>query len=521
MVYSDWNIVVIDGEEESRRLVSGTLRNEGYAVHEAADGEGALRVVRETPPHLILLDLALSDTDPRRLLRMLKKRAPDADVMLTTRQRRMPSQAEDTEVDDYIEKPVDQSDLISKVRSLEIRRHFLKDVPFIGKNEKVIQMMETVLQIAPTDIRVMITGESGTGKDLIAQAIHEHSRRKNGPFVPINCGALAEGVLESELFGHEKGAFTNAVSQRKGVFEQADSGTIFLDEVGEMPLATQVKLLRVLEQQQFLRVGGSTPIRSDARVISATNKDLEGAIGEGAFRRDLYYRLNAVPMHLPALRDRPDDIPRLIHHFITETRTKHNIEFPGFSDDAMSRLVAFEWPGNIRQLQHLIDRLAVTMKGHIIQVEDLPDTVYSPPQLDRGLPVAVNMSREELEREMLYKILWELRVMMGELPAKVIEALGGSKSVPFHLPEKIDVPPVTPPQQRPRTRIEPVATQSLGTWDELQKEAILRALELYKGNREKAAQHLGIGVRTIYRKIEKFGLDREINEEDKVNSQTY
>ena len=357
----------------------------------------------------------------------------------------------------------------------------------------------------------MITGESGTGKDLVAQAIHEHSGRKDGPFVPINCGALAEGVLESELFGHEKGAFTNAINQRKGVFEQADGGTIFLDEVGEMPLGTQVKLLRVLEQQQFLRVGGSRPVKTDVRVISATNIDIESAIVDGTFRRDLYYRLNAVPLHLPALRERRDDIPRLIHHLSDAARKKHGIEFRGFSDDALGHLISFDWPGNIRQMQHLVDRLAVTMKGRLVELDDLPDTVYSPPQMDRSLPVPVNRSREEMEREMLYKILWELRVMMGELPDRVVEAMGGQVQPPFPLPQHTDLPG---PGPLPLTPIESTPQEPLGTWDDIQKEAISRALDLYHGNRERAAQHLGIGVRTIYRKIEKYGLDSDPEDEN-------
>lgn len=504
---NEWHVLVIDAEEESRRLVAETLRDESFSVLEASDSEGALRIARDSIPDLILLDLALPDTDPMRLLRMLRKRCPDVDVMLTTRQREMPSQADEPGVDDYIEKPIDTSDLVSKVRSLEIRRHFLKDVQFIGKNAKIVQMMETVLQIAPTDIRVMITGESGTGKDLVARAIHEHSRRKTGPYVPINCGALAEGVLESELFGHEKGAFTNALTQRKGVFEQADKGTIFLDEVGEMPISTQVKLLRVLEQQQFLRVGGSRPIQTDVRIVSATNKDLEGAIADGTFRRDLFYRLNAVPLHLPALRERRDDIPRLLHQLGEAAQKQHGTNFPGFDGDALSLLIRYDWPGNIRQMQHLIDRLVVTMNGRIVKTEDLPEAIYSPPQIDRGLPVPVNRSREELEREMLYKILWELRVMMGDLPDRVVEALSGLPSPSFHTRERRDLPVVG--SRQPLTPIEPSTEAELGTWDDIQKEAIARALDLYGGNREKAAQHLDIGVRTIYRKIEKFGLDRE------------
>ena len=512
---SDWIILVIDSEQDSRRFAVETLRAEGYTVLEAESGESALRMMRETPPHLILLDLALTDTNPERILRMLKKKNPQLDVILTTRQRQIPPQANHPDVDDYIEKPVDPSDLMAKVRSLEIRHQFLQDIQFIGKNEHIIQMMETVLQVAPTDIQVLITGESGTGKDVIAQAIHEHSRRRHGPFIPVNCGAIAEGVIESELFGHERGAFTGATGRRQGMFEQADGGTILLDEIAEMPLATQVKLLRVLEEQQFLRVGGNEPTRTDVRIVAATNKNLEDAIHDGTFRRDLYYRLNVVHIHLPALRERRDDIPRLIDHFVSETTQKHQVAFAGFTEETLAWLMNYNWPGNIRELRNIIDRLAVTMNGRKVRLEDLPESIYRPSAHERSLPVVVNRNREELEREMLYKILWDLRVAINELPAKVVEALHGHG--PLTLPERFnlpaDFPHATPPTLTP---IEPVeTTDEPGTWEEIEKDTIRRVLDKYNGHREKAAKHLEIGVRTLYRKIEKYGLDEQREDNDR------
>lgn len=508
---NDWPILVIDGEQDSRRYIAETLREEGYQAVEAANGTGALQSVRETPPKLVILDLGLNDTDPERLIRTLKKKLPDGDIMVTTRQRQKPDLALRLGVEDAMEKPVNRDELLDKVHILQLRQKFLREFTFVGRSEKILQVMEMVLQVAPTDILVLITGESGTGKDLIAQAIHAHSARRNGPFLAVNCGAFAEGVLESELFGHERGAFTGAVGRRKGVFEQAHGGTIFLDEVGELPLPTQVKLLRVLEYQRFLRVGGTEEIQTDVRVIAATNRDLEEAIQEGVFRRDLYYRLNVIHIRVPPLRERRDDIPRLIAHFVEESRHAHNVPFAGISDEAMEWLTGYDWPGNIRELKNTIDRLVLTVQGRKARVEDLPESIYKAPAFDRSLPVAVNRNRDELERELIYKILWDLRTAVDALPERIVQALRGRRSV--SLPDRIALPEEAPHSfPRSLTPVETVATEpeeneDPGTLEDLERDAIIKALNLYNGHREKAAKHLGIGVRTLYRRIEKYGLD--------------
>jgi DNA-binding NtrC family response regulator len=498
---------VVDEETDSRRHAAEVLASEGYDVREAADGADALRAARERLPDLVILDLALTRSDPDRLIKSFTHKNPDIDVLVTTRQRQVPEQVRAFEAGDYLQKPVDASELLAKVRRLEVRQQFYRQFQFIGKNEKIIEVMEKVLQIAPTQIQVLVTGESGTGKDVIARALHHYSPRRDGPFIPVNCGAIAEGVLESELFGHERGAFTGATNRREGYFEQANGGTVFLDEVGEMPLATQVKLLRVLEQQTFLRVGGTRPVHTDVRIIAATNKDLHEAIRHGTFRSDLYFRLNAVNIHLPALRERRDDILRLIRHFVAEAAQKHRIRFAGFTDEVLTWLVEYDWPGNIRELRNIVETLVVTSQGRKVQAGDLPTPIYAPPVLNRSLPVSLNRSREDLEREMLYKILWEIRTMLSELPVRVVEALSGH--TPRSLPERFLIPEedhiqiqsddLTPVETAPEPR-------SMEAWE---KEAIARALERHRGHREKAARELGIGERTLYRKIKKYGLDHK------------
>ena len=436
-------ILVVDGETDSRRHAASILRNGGYDVQETGAAAEALRAARSEPPDVVLVDLALSDADPEQLIRTLSAKHPDTEIMLTTRQHEPPRQFRQLDVSDYIEKPVDAEELLTKMRMLDLRREFHQRFQLLGKNERFIAAMDSVLQVAPTGIQVLLTGESGTGKEGFARAIHHYSDRRDGPFIPINCGAIAEGVLESELFGHEKGAFTDAKGQRKGYFEQANGGTLLLDEIGDMPRSTQVKLLRVLEQQEFIRVGGSTPVKTDVRLIASTNRDLSGDIHDGTFRQDLYYRLNAVHIHLPALRERRDDIPRLIGHFMRHAPGKPGAPPPVFTEEALAALSDYDWPGNIRELRHLVESLVVTSGKARIDAEDLPDSIYTPPMANRALPVPQNRDPQDMDREMFYKILWQILTAIHELPAKISTALGRG---PEQLPERFQLPP-------PRKRI--------------------------------------------------------------------
>lgn len=501
----DWTILVVDEETDSRIYAAETLRADGYMVRDVGDGVSALQAVRENPPDLVILDLALTGTDSDRLMKILIHKNPETDIIVTTRQQEIPRQVRSFEASDYLRKPVDASELLSMVRRLQLRQQFYRQFQLVGKDEKLVEVMEKTLQIAPTQIQVLITGESGTGKDVIARAIHYYSPRRNEPFIPVNCGAIAEGVLESELFGHERGAFTGATGRREGYFEQANGGTIFLDELGEMPLSTQVKLLRVLEQQEFFRVGGTRPVRTDVRIITATNKDLHTEMRNGRFRSDLYFRLNAVSIHLPALRERRHDLPRLIRHFVQEATQKHRVEFGGFDDDATALMETYDWPGNIRELRNVIETLVVTSQGKKVGVEALPASIHAPPAFNRALPVTLNRNREDLEREMLYKILWEIRTSLDELPDRVVEAL--HHHTPRALPERFVIPDEGRVQipSGELTPVEPApAPRSMDAWE---RDAIKQALERRRGHREKAARDLGIGERTLYRKIKKYGLE--------------
>ena len=524
-------ILVVDGETDSRSHAVRILRDAGYEVRGTGVAAEALSAMRKDPPDAVLVDLALNDADPERLIRTMSGKHPDTDIVLTTRQHQPPRQYRQLDVSDYIEKPVDAGELLTKMRMLDLRREFHQRFQLVGRDERFIAAMESVLQVAPTDIQVLLTGESGTGKEGFSRAIHHFSDRRDGPFIPINCGAIAEGVLESELFGHEKGAFTDAKGQRKGYFEQADGGTLLLDEIGEMPRSTQVKLLRVLEQQEFIRVGGSTPVKTDVRLIASTNRDLAGAIQDGRFRQDLFYRLNAVHIHLPALRERREDIPRLINHFIHERREKHGASPPVFTEEALAALTDYAWPGNIRELSNLVERLLVTSGKSRIDADDLPDAIYTPPVSNRALPVPQNRNPEDMDREMFYKILWQILTAIHELPSKISAAFGGGH--PGQLPERFQLPP---PAETDRDLETPAAEaerdlelssaeagrgferstdalsgddgldrlRTMGDWE---REAIRRALERNGGHRGRAARELGISERSIYRKIRDYGLD--------------
>ncbi|MDX1623932.1 MAG: sigma-54 dependent transcriptional regulator, partial [Gemmatimonadota bacterium] len=353
--------------------------------------------------------------------------------------------------------------------------------------------------------------------------------RSGKPFIPVNCAALTESLLESELFGHEKGAFTGATSLRKGRFEVADGGTLFLDEVGEMPAATQVKLLRVLEEREFMRVGGSSPIRVDVRVITATNKDLEAEVEEGGFRRDLYYRLAVLYVRMPPLRERREDIPLLVHHFVQEFCEENDIEFVGISDEAMDVLVNYDWPGNVRELRNLVESMMVLTPGTKIRAEDIPDEIYSRAGPERLLPVGFEEEGDRSQRiesmlGWLYRDLKgeldEIRREYEEIRSLLVEERGRGESLrPVEMvPEpdeegRMALVPVPGTAEAERAEEEVEAEEPAGdgfrvgmSLEELEKIAIERTLEAVDGNRREAAEMLGIGERTLYRKLNKYEL---------------
>lgn len=369
------------------------------------------------------------------------------------------------------------------------RALFQKEHGIIGASLEIQEIVDVVRQVAPTDITVLITGESGAGKEVIARALHAASRRAKKPIVTVNCGAIPEGLIESELFGHEKGSFTSAVETRKGYFEIADGGTIFLDEIGEMPPATQVKLLRVLENGEYTRVGASLSRTADVRVIAATNKDLEYEVQQKRFRPDLYFRLRSVNIVIPPLRTRKEDIPALVEQFVKDFTEKNKLKFEGFTDDATELMMAYHWPGNVRELKNVIESMLVLENGKTINSDDVRKYLkdYRAPLQERNLPVVVNRTVEQAERELIYRALVDLKSEILELK----EIIGHTHAVAER------------PAQADAEHSRGNGSMSL---DVMERRMITNALERYKGNRRLAAKELNISERTLYRKIKEFGL---------------
>ncbi len=371
------------------------------------------------------------------------------------------------------------------------------DLGLIGKSEAFERTLETIRQVAPTAITVLIMGESGTGKEMIARAIHTLSQRKEQPLLTVNCGAIPEGILESELFGHEKGSFTGAVETRKGYFELAEKGTLFLDEIGEMPLGTQVKLLRVLEEREFMRVGGSKVLKADVRVLAATNKDLEIAVKRNEFRKDLFYRLNAVKIEVPPLRQRGEDIRPLAIHFADTVCKTNDIPCQGFSEDGFSAIEQMAWPGNIRELRNIIERIIVLEKGRLIDRALVAKHLGTPAEVDRSLPMVVHKTTDQAERELIYRVLLDIRLLVEEMHQAL---LGGTNpnmaKSPVTQPFHVEVPP------QAQNQVEEELTLR-----EMEKKQIEKLLDRFRGNRRKTAKTLGIGERTLYRKLKEYGLE--------------
>ena len=349
---------------------------------------------------------------------------------------------------------------------------------FIGQSEAAENIRALIKQVAPTDIAVLITGESGTGKEVVASLIHQLSPRRDKPLITVNCGAIPQGIFESEVFGHEKGAFTGADKLRRGYFEMADKGVIFLDEIGEMPLNSQVKILRILETGEFMRVGSSQAITVDARVIAATNRDLASEVMEGRFRSDLFYRLKAVNIYLPPLKDRREDIPLLAQFFIDDFCQRNNIPAPQITPDAMDLLMKHNWSGNIRELKNFLDSLVTLEKARTFDRITIARLLSPAKAAEAQLPVYLPRSQEQLERELIYRTLlelrreiWEMRQMMNHLLKKE---------------EDLEVEHIS--------------------LEEMEKEQIKATLERFGGNRRLTAESLGIGERTLYRKLNEYGL---------------
>lgn len=381
-------ILVVDDEESIRKTMRMTLEYEGFDVTEAASGAEAIRLVESGGPDLVFLDIKMSGMDGLEVLSALKKKAPGSQVVMISGHGNVQTAVQATKLGafDFIEKPLETERILLAVRNAverkkledevgRLRDHVERQYRMVGSSEAMKRVREAIERSAPTNATVLIAGESGTGKELVARAIHTHSNRAGGPFVQVNCAAIPEDLIESELFGHEKGSFTGATSKQIGKFEQAHQGTIFLDEVGDMSARTQAKVLRVLQEGEIERVGSTATNKVDVRVIAATNKRLEEEIHHGRFREDLYFRLSVIPIRTPSLRERPEDIPELVNHFIEIFSTEDHLRRKQFSPQAMERLRKYPWKGNIRELRNTVERLLIMSSAAVIGVEDLPESI--------------------------------------------------------------------------------------------------------------------------------------------------
>lgn len=403
---------------------------------------------------------------------------------------------------------------------LEIKQRF----GIIGNSPLLDHAIDTARQVAPTDITVLITGESGTGKEVFPQIVHQLSARKHGPYIAVNCGAIPEGTIDSELFGHEKGAFTGAHEARKGYFEVVNGGTIFLDEVAELPLLTQVRLLRVLESGEFLKVGSSKVQKTDVRVVAATNVNIPEAIRNGKFREDLYYRLNTVPIQMPPLRQRHEDIHLLFRKFANDFAERYKMPSVVLQPEAMKILTEYRWPGNVRQLKNVTEQLSILERQKNISAEILMK--YLPQEQMSQLPVLIKEEQkggEFSEREILYKVLFEMKKDIGDLKKLVVELISsGSVSGSFRennaqiidrlyqeynpgisvTSPAISIQPVSESKVQPHEEL----SEELLSLEEKEKEIIRRAIEKHRGKRKNAAKELGISERTLYRKIKEYDI---------------
>jgi len=448
-------ILVVDDEQRQREIYRDILEGEGYQAETAPSGEAALCLLGQKRFDLVITDLNLTGMTGVQLLSEIVTADPTVAVILITGYPSIQSAIEATKrgVYQYLEKPVDRDKLLHVVGEVFEHLEALRQ-SIIGDSPALKAVLRMILKVAPTSHTVLILGESGTGKELVAREIHRHSPRHDKPFLAVNCAALTETLLESELFGHEKGAFTDAHQQKKGLFERAHHSTLFLDEIGDTSLALQAKILRALQEREILRVGGTEPIKVDVRIVAATNRDLEQLRQEGKFREDLYYRLKVIPIEVPPVRKRREDIEPLVMHFVRKAAPAASRPVRGVTPEALEALQAYAWPGNVRQLEWAIERAVVLGESEWIESRDLPPEIFQP----------------------------------------VARAAGQRASATGVAPGAV------PSELRP---IIPEAS-----WEEHEKAKILEALERSNWNITRAAQLLGMTFRTLQYRVEKFGIKR-------------
>jgi two-component system response regulator HydG len=414
-------VLVVDDDQAVRQALSRTLEKAGYDVVLAEDGQAGLDRLREGAIHILLADLKMPKLSGQELLKAAKAIAPDVEVIVITGHGSveeavvaMKEGAYDfitkpfkrAQLEKTIQKAAEKQALIFQNRALQARLDELQGPgQIIGGSPAMLRTLELVNQVATSTATILIQGESGTGKELIANAIHHGSPRRQRPFIKVNCAALPETLLESELFGYERGAFTGAVARKEGRFELADGGTLFMDEIGDLSLATQAKLLRVLQEGEFERLGGTRTIKADIRLVAATNADLATRVQQKQFREDLFYRLNVITIQLPPLRERPEDVPLLAQHFLRRLATKNAKDITGFTDEALEVLQGYDWPGNVRELENVIERAVVLTRGAMISPADLPERLVGTERIARHLVVSIGTPLEEVEDRLIEETL--------------------------------------------------------------------------------------------------------------------
>jgi DNA-binding NtrC family response regulator len=493
-------LITMDDIETAVRL-NAAFEAAGFRTSMVAQVDDYRSVAKKENPELVILTGGLYESPARQLAQQARENE------ITTLALLEPTDKAHKEgelgVTEVMVKPVDAGDVLQTVRRLIERRHLQQRTGIAGESPPIQELLVRIEQMAPVSSTVLIQGESGTGKELVAKAIHDLSPRRGQPFIAVNCAALPEALLESELFGHEKGAFTGAAERRLGRFELANEGTIFLDEIGEVPASVQVKLLRVLESRIFFRVGGTQPIKVNVRVVAATNQNLKESVSRGSFRDDLFYRLNVLNIYLPPLRERRQDIPLLLRRFVREFAQTHDRSFRGITPEAMRLLTEAPWPGNVRQLRNLVESMVVLAPGNEIRAADIPSDILEGP--GRMLPMRVPAGTRDVpvqEFEFILRSLVELRIQVEELRRRLDERPQRVQVIDVgeHQP-LADYIPEPEPDDNDRVVYRPGMTMA-----EVEKAAIQAALEEFRGNRRRAAEVLGIGERTLYRKIKAYQL---------------
>src|SRR5436309_2775400 len=495
-------VVITTGDLEHAVRSNAALESAGFETALATSVDEARQAIlrREPIPDCLVLTGGLHEPSAAQLLVLARDRSVSTLGLVESTEPDPQGLARRLGLTAFLEKPADPAEVVATVRRLVERRRLQRRTGIIGESPAIQEVLVKIEQMAPVTSTVLIEGDSGTGKELAARGIHDLSPRRGQAFITVNCAALPETLLESELFGHEKGAFTGAAERRLGRFELADGGTIFLDEVGEMPPATQVKLLRVLEDRSFFRVGGTQPIKVDVRVIAATNQSVKEAVALGKFRDDLYYRLNVLAIYLPPLRDRRSDIPLLVRTFIAEFAKLHDRPFRGITPEALQILVDADWPGNVRQLRNLIESMVVLAPEGQIQPGDVPHEIR---ERGRGLPMRLPAATREIagqELEFIFRSLVELKLQVEELRRRLEER-----------PQRVEVIEVGPGAPLATVDAEPlpeghVVYRAGMTMADVERAAIEAALKETRGNRRRAAEVLGIGERTLYRKLKEYAL---------------